>query len=124
MDYIVKPEIHHPWRRRLGKECYILKRRVEDLFSRTRWSEPGVLPIDSLYPIKTHSSLMLRSLQGVDFYLQENKRTNLRLAIAHLDNMIIQPGETFSVWRNVGRPTTFKGYLEGMNLCQGKSSKA
>jgi vancomycin resistance protein VanW len=56
-------------------------------------------------------------------YLQENKRTNLRIAISHLNNILIHPGETFSIWKNVGRPVKRKGYLEGLVLKQGTISK-
>ncbi len=57
-------------------------------------------------------------------YLQENKRTNLNIAVSHLDKIIIQPGETFSIWKLVGRPTKRKGYLEGLVLNQGQIGKA
>jgi vancomycin resistance protein VanW len=51
--------------------------------------------------------------------LQYNKITNLRLAIAKLDGLMVQPGETFSYWRSIGKPTKRKGYLEGMVLHYG-----
>ena len=56
-------------------------------------------------------------------YLQENKRTNLELAIKHINNIIIKPEETLSTWKLVGRPTKQKGYLEGTVLKQGKIDK-
>lgn len=56
-------------------------------------------------------------------YLQENKRTNLSIAIKHLNNVVIEPNETLSFWKLVGRPTTRKGYLEGLVLKQGQISK-
>jgi len=64
-----------------------------------------------------------RPLKDVEMYLQENKRTNLELAIAHIDNILIKPGEIFSIWKLVGRPTERKGYLEGLVLNQGKIDK-
>jgi vancomycin resistance protein VanW len=67
--------------------------------------------------------MILRPLKDVDMYLQENKRTNLELAIEHLNRIIIRPGETFSIWKLVGRPTKNKGYLEGLVLKQGKIDK-
>jgi len=70
-----------------------------------------------------HKSLILRPLKDVDMYLQENKRVNLSLAISHIDGIIIKPGETFSIWKLVGRPTRRKGYLTGLVLDQGKISK-
>jgi len=56
-------------------------------------------------------------------YLQHNKITNLKIAISHINNVVIKPGETFSIWKLVGRPTANKGYLEGLVLDNGKISK-
>lgn len=56
-------------------------------------------------------------------YLQENKVTNLKLAIEHLDGLLIKPGETFSFWKLIGRPTKSKGYLEGLILKNGEIAK-
>jgi vancomycin resistance protein VanW len=66
---------------------------------------------------------MLRRLKDVDMYLQENKIVNLRIAARHLDGLVLQPGETFSLWRRVGRPTARKGYLPGLVLENGRISK-
>jgi vancomycin resistance protein VanW len=52
-------------------------------------------------------------------WLQENKVTNLRLASGRINGILIKPGETFSFWRLVGKPTRRKGYLEGMVLTNG-----
>ena len=38
MDYIDQPLIRGDLRRRLGREYYILRRKVEDLASGTRWA--------------------------------------------------------------------------------------
>ena len=67
--------------------------------------------------------MILRPLKDVDMYLQENKRKNLELAICHIDKILIKPGETFSIWKLVGRPTKQKGYLEGLVLNQGSIAK-
>lgn len=70
-----------------------------------------------------HKSFLLRQLKDVDMYLQVNKTTNLRLAIKKINGIIIKPGETFSIWRLVGKPTKQKGYLEGLMLTNGKIGK-
>ncbi|MCG8573828.1 MAG: VanW family protein [Flavobacteriales bacterium] len=72
------------------------------------------------YQLKEHQSILLRKLKDVDMHLQHNKITNLRLAIEHLDGIVIKPGEVFSFWKLVGRPTKQKGYLEGMTLSDGQ----
>lgn len=59
---------------------------------------------------------MLRRLKDVDMQYQYNKITNLRLAAARLDGVVLRPGETFSYWRLIGRPSRRKGYLDGIVL--------
>ncbi|MBS7322721.1 MAG: VanW family protein [Bacteroidaceae bacterium] len=43
--------------------------------------------------------------------LQENKAVNLALAVKHIDGLLIRPGETFSVWKLIGRTTESRGYF-------------
>ena len=52
--------------------------------------------------------------------LQRNKIVNLRLAAARLDGILLRPGETFSYWKLIGKPTRRKGYLDGMVLFLGQ----
>lgn len=72
------------------------------------------------HTMKRHQSLLRRKLGSSDPVLQENKITNLGIAIQHLDGLVIAPGETFSFWKQVGKPTKRKGYIEGMLLSQGE----
>ncbi|MBP1736232.1 MAG: vancomycin resistance protein [Oscillospiraceae bacterium] len=67
-----------------------------------------------------HATPLLRQLSGLELQLQYNKVTNLRLACAQLDGLILKPGETFSYWKTIGKPTVRKGYLPGMILVSGK----
>lgn len=53
--------------------------------------------------------------------LQVNKVTNLKIAVAKIDRLIIKPGQTFSFCKLVGRPTKRKGYLLGMELSFGQA---
>lgn len=70
--------------------------------------------------VKSHSSLILRRLQGVDMTLQENKAVNLRLASEKINGIVIKPGETFSFWKTVGHPTEKGGYKEGLTVSSRK----
>ncbi|GLY28152.1 VanW family protein [Kineosporia sp. NBRC 101731] len=83
-------------------------------FARTFGTEP--LPVT----VKKHRSLLLRQLGDADMWLQHNKVTNLRIAVAQLDGLVIRPGETFSFARLVGRATEKKGYVVGMFLSGGE----
>ncbi len=122
MTEIDKPIKRSSARQLLGREYYILKRKFDWYFGKKNWActKSSFLLENSVFK---HKSLILRPLKDVDMYLQENKRKNLELAIKHIDGTIIKPGETFSIWKLVGRPTKRKGYLEGLILNQGRIDK-
>lgn len=119
MQLIPTPKFRGKWRRLIGKEYFILKRRWNWRTTPKRWAQTRSAAEDFPVEVKTHRSLILRPLKDVALQLQENKRTNLRLAVRHLDGIVIRPGETFSFWKLVGRPTARKGYLEGLVLQNG-----
>jgi len=66
-----------------------------------------------------HGTILMRRLRDVDMQLQVNKVTNLRIAAERLDGIVIRPGETFSYWKTIGRPSRRKGYVDGMVLHYG-----
>lgn len=119
---VEKPQKRGTLRRLLGREYFALKRKLEDFRSSQRWAtEQSAIAFPSL--IKDHESPTLRPLKAVDMYLQHNKVNNLRLATERLNGLLIKPGETFSFWRLVGRPTRKKGYLDGLVLQNGDTTK-
>lgn len=68
------------------------------------------------YIIFLHKTPLLRKLKDVDMKYQYNKIINLKLAVSKLDGIVIKPGETFSYWKLIGRPSAKKGYVHGMVL--------
>ncbi|MBX3282591.1 MAG: VanW family protein [Acidobacteria bacterium] len=70
-----------------------------------------------------HSSLLRRTLGNSDPELQENKVVNLGIAAPTIDGILIKPGQLFSLWRQVGRTTAEKGYLDGMQLSRGEVAR-
>lgn len=93
-------------------------RSLQDLFSGQRFARDHTQ--DQLsFTCKKHQSLLRRKLGSSDPQLQENKITNLRIAHACIDGILIGPGETFSFWKAVGETTKEKGYIEGLLLSQG-----
>lgn len=115
----MKPVLRSKFRVWLGARYYRLKRYAEwrlsgDKLAKLR--ERNVLP----HIIASHQSPMLRQLKDVDMWLQHNKITNLKLAMSRIDGLVLQPGETFSFWRQVGKPSRRKGYVDGMVLHYGK----
>jgi len=73
--------------------------------------------------IYKHKSLIRRKLGNVDMTLQENKAVNLALAAPKISNVLIQPGETFSLWRLVGKTSAATGYREGLMIRHGKPDR-
>lgn len=117
-----RPRQRSDLRKFLGKEFFIVKRQVNWLFGNNNFAQVDTKITYDNSLIK-HKSFLLRPLKDVEMYLQHNKVTNLKIAISHIDKVVIKPGQTFSIWRLVGRPTKSKGYLNGMTLHNGKVSK-
>lgn len=69
--------------------------------------------------VKSHASILVRRLEGVDICLQENKVTNIRLASEKISGIVIKPGETFSLWKTIGKTTEKEGYKEGLVIKRG-----
>lgn len=105
-------------RRRIGRVFYIWKRWMSWYFGNAKFGRRRDLNLQFL--VFQHQTPLLRQLKNVDMYLQHNKITNLRLAAAKINDLVLLPGETFSFWKMVGAPTAGKGYLEGLVLESGK----
>ena len=71
------------------------------------------------FEIFAHKTTLLRKLKDVDMWMQYNKVKNLKIAIRKINGLIIEPGQTFSFWRQIGNTTKRKGYVDGMVLHNG-----
>jgi vancomycin resistance protein VanW len=119
---IPKPSKRSYLRNVAGREYYTLRRRLEWLANARTFARPR--PQTHLeHSIIRHRSTLLRPLKDVEMYLQHNKVMNLGLAIEQIDGVVIRPGETFSVWRLVGKPSASRGFLEGLVLHNGRIEK-
>ncbi|MGJ0848141.1 vancomycin resistance protein VanW [Tissierella praeacuta DSM 18095] len=101
-----------------GKSYYTSKRYIEWIFGGIRFSKEksnALLP----YIQVTHQTPLIRKLKDVDMYLQYNKIINLGIAVKKINKVIINPGETFSYWKLIGRPARWKGYKNGIVLFSG-----
>ncbi|MFZ5644841.1 MAG: VanW family protein [Bacillota bacterium] len=102
-----------------GRIYFTLIRHLSDLLWRIRFTsgrpEANSLP----FVVFEHQTPLYRQLCNVDMWMQRNKVNNLKLAVSKINGITLKPGETFSFWRAVGKPTRGKGYLEGMVLCNG-----
>lgn len=101
------------WARRIKRytEWYLSKNKYACILTKEK------LP----FRIKKHQSVLLKKLGSSDMQLQVNKVTNLKIAVAQINGVLIHPGETFSFCKLVGLPTKRKGYLPGMELSFGEA---
>jgi len=77
---------------------------------------------DNYFPaiIARHQSVLRRPLGTSDPRLQEGKIINLAQAVKSISGVIIEPGQIFSLWQIIGRPSRRKGYVDGMLLAGGQ----
>lgn len=101
------------WARRIHR--YILWQIDGKKYSKT------FLPEKLPFRVKKHQSKLIKKLGVSDMQLQFNKVDNLRIVVDCLNGLIIKPGETFSFYKLVGRPTRSRGFKEGMELSFGKA---
>lgn len=96
-----------------------LKRGLSDRFgSRVRQGERR----DDMakHPIISQSRTPLwTEIEPEERFLVAGKIHNLRLALKQLDGVEFPAGQTFSFWKNVGRASRLKGYVEGRELREG-----
>lgn len=101
-----------------GRIYYTLIRHFYWYLSKTNFAknlDNNRLPIE----IFAHKTTLLRKLKDVDMWMQYNKVKNLKIAIRKINGLVLEPGQTFSYWRQIGKPTKRKGYVDGMILHNG-----
>ncbi len=102
-------------RQALGRWAYGARRCLWWAFGGCRFARTRArTPLEHL--CMAHSTPLLRQLKGADMALQRNKVVNLRIAAERLDGLLLRPGQVFSFWRLVGRPSATRGFLPGMTL--------
>ena len=119
-DKTMRPPIQRSWLRlRLGRAYYAGKRYLLWLSPSFRWAKSRKKEILPQIQMR-HATPLRRQLRGEEMRWQENKVVNLRIAVKRLDGVILYPGETFSYWSLIGKPSRKKGYREGMVLFLGR----
>ena len=116
--HVEKPKKRHEIRLMFGKMYYRLKRYMQWLCGSTKFARQQKLAKFD-YQHFSHKTPLFRKLKDVDMHLQHNKVVNLKIAVSKLNGTILYPGETFSYWKLIGKPTKRKGYVEGMLLKSG-----
>lgn len=104
---------------KISMEKEICKRHIKNLISKEKFCKninkkklPNVL--------STCDSKLIKRGKGIDITLQKNKAVNIELACNKISGMIIHPGEVFSFWKIVGKPTKRKGYKNGRVIVKNK----
>lgn len=119
MNYAdLRPKNRSRARIQTGKLYYTVKRHAKWMFGKERFAK-NVQKTPLPYKTTGHETLLLRRLKDVDMWYQHNKIVNLRIAVRKLNGILIRPGETFSYWKLIGKPTKGKGYIPGMVLHYG-----
>lgn len=115
----LQPKARSPLRIWAGTHLYTMKRQLQWMTDGRKYAS-NKSPIQLPYLVFEHRTPLYRKLRDVDMQMQENKVINLNIAIAALSGTTISPGEVFSYWKGIGRPTKRKGYVNGMILHYGK----
>ena len=112
-----KPLRRSVLRAKCGMLYYSLRRKLwwVTQLRKLRLKKGEILP----YQQASHKTPLLRKLRDVDMQYQHNKIVNLKIAVKKLDGIVLQPGEMFSYWFLLGKPTYRKGYIDGMVLSNG-----
>lgn len=105
-------------RRIIGYYFFLIKKKIYWYLSLNNFANKfeDKLP----HEIFSHRSTLRRNLKNEELWMQDNKITNLKIAMKCLSGLVIEPGQTLSYWRQVGNTTRRKGYLEGMVLSNGQ----
>jgi VanW like protein len=98
-----------------------LRRRVLELADRSFASPHPLAARLAAAPVivETRSPLWTIAGGAKDRALTAGKVHNLRLALGGIDGVEVPAGETFSFWKQVGRPSRARGFVDGRELREG-----
>ncbi len=115
MEIHKKPVKRSRLRLYIGKKYYTLLTYLKWYSGGTKYAKK-IQHTRLPYTVFSHKTLLLRKLKNVDMKYQNNKIINLSLALKKINGLILNPGETFSFWKSVGKLTYGKGYVDGLVL--------
>ena len=108
-----------PWAYAISLKKQVAKRKIKNMLSKERFAtlhQEESLPV----VVSSHSSNMIKKGPGIEPELQYNKAANIDLACRKMDGLIIQPGESFSFWHQVGKTSKRNGFADGRVLVNGR----
>ena len=92
-----------------------IRRHVKNLVNKNSFAkkiQTHTLPI----VLSAYNCNLIKHGKGIDITLQQNKAINIKIACNKISGVIIRPGEIFSFWKMVGKPSRKKGYKDGRVL--------
>ncbi|HTO81829.1 MAG TPA: VanW family protein [Methylomirabilota bacterium] len=99
--------------------CFRLQRWLRDPAG-SRPQRLGRQPVVTDAPLLALSrSPLYTSEVAAEFILQAGKVENLRIAARRLNGIVIPAGGLFSFWRQLSRPTRWRGFVRGRELREG-----
>lgn len=114
-----RPRTRSNLRMQIGKLAFTWLRWCSWHFSNVKYTSHHNIDDRLPFVYAEHKTPILRTLSGLNMQLQYNKITNLKLACAKINGIVLNPGETFSFWKLVGKTSKSNGYLTGMVLVNG-----
>lgn len=96
----------------IRRELQQKKRSLLDLFRGYRFARTGT------HSLSVTAVSVEQKIKGTSFV--ENKISNIRLASGLVESVVVRPGEIFSFWRAVGKPSEKRGFKEGRTLHGGE----
>ncbi|SRR5579871_525416 len=99
---------------KIASTCFQIKRAIDDLLKSQKPLSKGNRDNFPFLWAESRSPLFSEKLQ--ERPLEEAKQENLRLALDGLEGVVVPNGSVFSFWRQVGRPTTSRGYRIGREI--------
>jgi hypothetical protein len=96
-----------------------LRRALHDRFTYRVARHPQDKKLSSCEVVSSSRTPLWTEIEPEERFLVAGKIHNLRLAIKRLDGLEIPAGQVFSFWRQVGRASRPRGYVEGRELREG-----
>lgn len=117
MRRIIRSLVPHSFRAGLHRGL----RRIQDITERPRPAR-SFAPIPEEFPVLVfeHSSTLLKAVPAHLMPLQHNKVRNIELGCASMDRLLLKPGDVFSFCSLVGRTSYRRGFVDGLEMHDGK----
>ena len=93
--------------------------RLQDLVTGIRFKFPKSSPLQITLGESFEKQITITQPINVSKWA-ENKKHNLRLAVNTFQNLPFHPGQIYSFWHYVGRPSKKSGYKVGINIIKNK----